>query len=156
MPSIFDNEDNKVKSNWFQKKKVGDKIEGTLVSKRVVMNQLSGKEQNVYELKLANGEFWNVGGSIGIDAQIRNVKLGQIVGFEFVEERAAKKPGLNPTKVVKVWANPKLVDEEWLKQQNEEMPSFDDDGEEKIPVEEAFADSLEKTKDSSLSGKKTK
>jgi len=119
MTSIFDNPDNKVKSEWWSKKNVGDKIEGTLINKRVQLNQLSGKDQNIYELKLTNGEFWNVGGSIAIDAQMRQVRLGQIVGFEYIEERPNKKPGMNPTKVIQVWADPKLVDEAWIGEQEE-------------------------------------
>lgn len=116
MTSIFDNEKNKIKSKWWQKNKIGDKIEGTLVDKRIQQNQLSGKDQSIYELKLSNGEYWNVGGSIAIDAQMRQVKLGQIVGFEFIEERPSKKSGLNPTKVIQVWADPKIVDEEWIRE----------------------------------------
>jgi len=129
--NIFSDE-NKVKSNWWQKKQIGDSIEGTLISKRTVLNQLRNQDQTVYELKVSSlvqegkpvaaiGEFWNVGGTFGIDQQMRNVKLGQIIGFKFTEERKPSKPGLNPTKVVQVYANPKVVDEQWIKEQAEQM-----------------------------------
>ena len=122
MTSIFD-PNNKVKGNWMAWKTVGDKIEGTLINKRVVMNQLQGKEQIVYELKLANGEIWNVGGKPGIDVQMRYIKLGQLVGFEFVQEKPASKPGMNATKIVQVYANPSAVDKDWLAQQEDESAS---------------------------------
>jgi len=124
--TIF-NDDNKVKSNWFQKNKIGDSIEGTYIAKRIVMNQLRGKEQIIYELKAADGQFWNVGGGdpnakfpAGIDIQMRNVKLGQVIGFKYTEDKPSTTVGMNPTKKVQVFANPDIVDEEWLKQQDDE------------------------------------
>jgi hypothetical protein len=131
--SIFDKK-NKVKGNWTKFLKIGDKIEGTLVSKKSVPNQLSGKDQTVYELKvpvkaevvmdgqkidIKNEEYWNVGGKVGIDMQMKRVKIGQIVGFEFIEERKAKRPGLNPTKIIQVYADPSTVDKEWIQEQEE-------------------------------------
>lgn len=132
------NDDNKVKNNFWQTKTVGDAIEGTLISKRIVDNQLSGKEQVIYELKTADGSIWNVGGKPGIDNQMRNVKLGQIVGFKFIEQRKPSKPGLNGAKVVQVYANPSIVDEEWLKQQEEEGAAVEA-GEQEAPVTAAEA-----------------
>jgi hypothetical protein len=126
MTSIFD-PSNKVKGNWMAWKNVGDKIEGTLINKRVVNNQLQGKEQIVYELKLANGEIWNVGGKPGIDVQMRYIKLGQVVGFEFVQEKAPSKPGLNATKIIQVYANSSVVDKDWLAQQEDETAASGDE-----------------------------
>jgi hypothetical protein len=120
--SIFD-PNNKVKGNWMAWKNVGDKIEGTLINKRVVMNQLQGKDQIVYEIKTANGEIWNIGGKPGIDVQMRYIKLGQIVGFEFVQEKPASKPGMNATKIIQVYANQSVVDKDWLAQQEDESAS---------------------------------
>lgn len=133
--SIFDDKDkNKVQANWMSFKKIGDKIEGTLIARRTVLNQLSGKDQIIYELKcpkdteiLVNGEknlsmfeeYWNVGGKPGIDMLMKRVKLGQIVGFEFIEERPSKQSGMNALKVIQVYANPTIVDEEWIKSQDE-------------------------------------
>ena len=117
--SIFD-EKNKVKGNWFTFAKVGDKIEGTLISKRTVVNQLSGKDQIIYEIMMANREVWNVGGKVGIDMQMRNVQLGQIVGFEFVEVKPSKMVGRNPTKIIQVFANKTIRNEEWIKEQAEQ------------------------------------
>jgi len=131
--SIIDDK-NRVKAKWMSFKKVGDKIEGTLVARRTVLNQLSGKDQIIYELKvpkdteiLVDGEkdvsmfeeYWNVGGKPGIDMNMKRVRLGQIVGFEFTEERPSKQPGMNPLKVVQTYADPSIVDEEWIKSQDE-------------------------------------
>ena len=113
------NEKNKVTGNWMKFEKVGDRIKGTLVSTRNVINSLSGNNQTIYELLTEDGEYWNIGGKPGIDAQMKRVKLGQIVGFEFVEERKSTRPGYNATKIIQVYANPNVVNEEWLKEQNE-------------------------------------
>ena len=116
MTNIF-SDDNKMKGNWVKFDTVGDKFQGTLVGTREVVNQLSGKDQIIYELRDANKEYWNVGGKPGIDMQMRHVKIGQIVGFEFVEERANKKPGMNATKIIQVYAKPGVVDEEFLQEE---------------------------------------
>lgn len=118
MTSIFDDDTNKMTGNWWKKNKVGDKLEGTFESKKRQLNPISGEEQNVYEVRTKEGELYLVGGNVGIDSQMQNVKAGQIVGFEFTEERPNKKnPSLNATKVVQVYANPKMINEEWLIQQ---------------------------------------
>lgn len=118
--SIFD-PNNKVKGNWMAFKNVGDKLEGTLIGKRVVNNALQGKDQIVYEIKRSdNGEVWNVGGKPGIDVQMRYIKPGQIVGFEFVQEKPASRPGFNKTKIIQVYANASVVDKEWLAGQEDE------------------------------------
>lgn len=111
--SIFD-EKNKVKNNWFKFTKVGEKIEGTLVGVKTINNQLSGGEQKVYELMLDDGSYMNIGGKAGIDFQMQRVKLGQIVGFEFIKETPPKKPGLSPTKIIQVYADKNVVNEKWL------------------------------------------
>ena len=133
MNSIFD-EKNKVKANWMKFLKIGDKVQGTLIAKRVVLNQLSGKDQIIYELKVPEStnvviegedniveseEYWNVGGKPGIDMQTKRIKLGQLVGFEFAEEKENKTPGMNNLKVIQVYADPKKVDEKWIAEQEE-------------------------------------
>lgn len=116
--SIFD-EANKVKGNWMKWEKVGDSIEGTLISIRKVHNALYDKDQTVYELKKEDGEVWNVGSKPAIDTQMKYVKLGQIVGFQFVEQKKPARPGVSGAKIIQVFANPKIVDEQWLKEQED-------------------------------------
>ena len=120
--SIFDKE-NRIQSNWMKFEKVGDKIEGTLIAKRAIFNQLSGRDQIVYEIKKTNGEYWNIGGKPGIDAQMQKVRVGQIVGFEFIKERKPSRAGYHPLKIIQIYANPDIIDEEWLQQHEEEIVS---------------------------------
>lgn len=114
--TIFD-EKNKVASPFFSFKKIGDKIEGTLVDVTTVMNQLSGKNQQIYEIKCTNGDYAKIGGKPGIDGQMKRVKLGQIVGFEFINEKENANPAFSPTKIIQVYADPEIVDKEWLEEQ---------------------------------------
>lgn len=118
---------NEVKTSTIKWGKVGNWFKGTLTDNtRQQQNQLSkDKEmQAVYEFKIAGGSFnginpdksispdptvleagsfWTVYGKGAVQGQMRNAKLGQIVGMRFVEEKASKQPGFNPTKVIKVF-----------------------------------------------------
>lgn len=119
--SIFD-EKNKVESAYFAFKTIGDKLDGTLVGKRNVENTLRpGEEQIVYEIKKSDGEYIDVYGKAGIDMQMRHVKLGQIVGFEFVKQIPPKRAGYKPTNVIQVYASPDVVDEKWIMENEEEI-----------------------------------
>lgn len=129
-------EENKATFNWWKKEKFGDKIEGTLTDIRRQINQLSGKEQTIYELLSAEEEIWLVGGSVGIDAQMKNVKLGQIVGFEYIKEIPNKKKGLNPIKVVQCYHNPKVINEKWLAENENESVINNEIQTSKIPQED--------------------
>lgn len=139
-------EDNEVKSSWIQWGKPGDHIIGTLVARYEKPNTLSERNemQTVYEIKVEKGSFhalenkipvetpttmnpdeiWNIGGKSGLDAQMRNVKIGQIVGIKFMEELPAKVKGHNNTKQLKVYTEGKM-DEAWLKEKEEEAASLD-------------------------------
>lgn len=139
-------DDNAVKSAWISWGKPGDKIQGTLIGKAARENTINGKTemQTVYEIKAKSGDFhklkqdengnyvpesaptpinegeiWNIGGRAGIDAQLRNVKIGQIVGLKFMESLPAKKAGNSPTKVIKVFTEGKM-DEQWLEEKENE------------------------------------
>lgn len=128
-----------------------DKILGTLVAKKKVKSTLQGKEGTdamVYELKgdegsyhtlderkkvvepavrVESGAFYSVGGTVVIDRQMQNVRVGQKVGLKYIEEKPSKTKGFAPAKIVKVYTpkdadgNP-LMDEEFLKQA--ELDSF--------------------------------
>lgn len=115
-----------VKSQWVKWGAVGDWCRGTLTDVRDVDNQLPGKQgekSKVYEFIAAGGSFhelderknpvaeatvlekgtfWTIGGKAGIDNQMRNVKIGQVFGMRFAEEKPSKTKGFNPTKVIKV------------------------------------------------------
>lgn len=134
MDNLFD-EKNEVKSSFVSWGAVGDWIKGTLVDVREIESRLPGKEGTrvkVYELKakagsfhniddkknpidppieIEDGTFWTIGGRPGIDNSMRNIRLGQIVGFKFKEEIPAKTKGFSATKVIKVYAGE--MDPDW-------------------------------------------
>ena len=112
--SIF-NEENKMKHDHFKTITIGDSLEGTFVKKRVIPNNNKvGENQNLYVIKQADGDFIDVYGKPGIDAQMEEVTLGQIVGFKYSAETPAKVAGHNPTKVVDVFSNKDQVDQVWI------------------------------------------
>lgn len=107
--------------------KVGDWFKGTLTDNtRQIKNNLSakGEMQTIFEFKSHGGsiheienkvvketptvipkdEFWSYITSKGpMLSQLKQAQLGQIIGLKFVEERASKTPGMNATKIIKVY-----------------------------------------------------
>tara|TARA_R100000750_G_scaffold62726_1_gene57656 strand:+ start:1127 stop:1603 length:477 start_codon:yes stop_codon:yes gene_type:complete len=148
----WDNETNEVSSNWVKfYVPMEDKIFGTLIAKRTMKSAIPGKENedvNVYELKtdvgsfhnvddkkvvipepvtINAGETWSIGGKNSIDVQMRNVKIGQKIGFKFIDEKPSKTKGFAPAKNIRVYA-PKnddgsvKMDTEWLEEYNSVDP----------------------------------
>lgn len=126
MSKDFFSQENEVKNSYVKWGKVGDYVKGTLISTREVVNQLKGdrSKQKIYEIKAHDGEFhdinddksvsieitkinegdmWCVGGKAGLDAQLRNVKLGQIIGLKFVDTVKAKQKGYSDTKIIRCY-----------------------------------------------------
>lgn len=155
----WDSADNEVQSNWIKfNVPLEDKVFGTFISKRQMKSSIPGKEGElvwVYELKAESGSFheiddkkkvvepaitinagdvWSIGGKTGIDTQMRNIKLGQKIGFKFIDEKASKTKGFAPAKNIRVYA-PKaddgqpLMDTEWLAGQDpDKQKEFDNYG----------------------------
>jgi len=143
---IYDDE-NIVPNNWIKFSKVGDRIFGTLIAVREMESRLPsakpGEMVKVYEFKATSGEFhgtddskniiepaielvegeiWNVGGSAGLDNQLRNVKVGTKVAIKFTEERPSQTKGFNPQKIKKVYVQKgndgkPVMDEVWVNEQ---------------------------------------
>jgi len=140
----WDSSDNEVKSNWWKANvPMEDKVFGTLINKRQVKSSIPGKEDElvwIYELQAESGSFhetddtkkvietpvvinegevWSIGGKVGIDTQMRNIKLGQKIGFKFIDVKPSKTKGFAPAKNIRVYA-PKgedgmpLMDAEFL------------------------------------------
>lgn len=147
---LFD-ESNAIKSAWVTWGKPGDNIKGTLAARYARENSIGGKTemQTIYEIKAMGGSFhalvqdengnytpvadatqliagdmWNVGGKAAIDTQMRNVKIGQIIGMKFMESVPAKEKGRYPTKVVKVFTSGEM-DEAFLTGMEEEAKKED-------------------------------
>lgn len=152
----WDSESNEVASNWVKFNiPLEDKILGTLISKRQMKSNIPGKENElvwVYEMKadlgsfhelddkkvvvpeaitVNAGEIWSVGGKPAIDTQMRNIKLGQKIGFKFIDEKPSKTKGFAPAKNIRVYA-PKnndgtyQMDDVWLAEQNTPDKQFND------------------------------
>lgn len=111
--------------------KVGDWFKGTLVDNtRELPNKLSVKKemQKVYEFKMQGGsfhgiketapgrydpeeqsteiqagEYYSYIGKEVIQSQMRNAKIGQIIGMRFAEEKPPTTPGYSSTKIIKVY-----------------------------------------------------
>ena len=111
--------------------KAGDWFKGTITDNtRQIENKLSAKHemQTIYEFKMKGGSYHNIveetpGKYVAVaeptaivkddfmsyfakgavQAQLKNAKIGQVVGLRFVEERAPSPPGHNPTKIIKVY-----------------------------------------------------
>lgn len=120
------NEENKVRTSAIKWGKVGDWLKGTLVDNtREVPNTLSDKDemQRIFEFKihagqfhnivdrvvdekptvLEAGHFWSVYAKPGLAQQMRNLKIGQVVGLKFAKELDPKVKGYNKTKVIEVY-----------------------------------------------------
>jgi len=149
---VFD-DSNVVSSAWVKfNVPLEDKIFGTLVAKRQMKSNLPGKEGEmvwVYDLKaeqgsyhelddskkiietpvtVNSGDYYSVGGKPGIDRQMTNIKVGQKIGFKFIDVSPSKTKGFAPSKNIRVYA-PKnddgsyMMDEEWLTENS--SASFD-------------------------------
>lgn len=99
-------------SNWFKMEKVGDRIKGEVVD--IFEQEASGQfaPQIVLGLKQENDEVLNFGfkkfKADGVTpsylaTRAKNVKLGDIVGFEFKEEIPAKVKGYAPAKSIEIY-----------------------------------------------------
>ena len=117
-------------ASWVKWGTPGDWVRGTLADVREMESTLAdkpGEMVKVYEFVASGGSFhnfkkengvvnmdaeatilekgsmWLIGGKAGIDNQMRNVKIGQIFGMRFAEEKPNKRnTSYSPTKVIKV------------------------------------------------------
>lgn len=141
-------EANIVSSNWIKFNVIEeDKVMGTLTAVRTMKSSIPGHENEmvkVYDLKvdygsfhvqddnkvvvpepivINEGEIYSIGGKDSIDRQMTNVKIGQKVGFKFVEQVPSKTKGFAPAKIIRVFT-PKnddgsyKMDEAFLEERN--------------------------------------
>jgi len=107
-----------VNVEWFYFKEVGDQVQGTYVKKVVGLKDSFENDQIVYELSTPTG-IKRIGFRVPqkINRDMDYVNLGQIVGFKFVSTVKWMNPKLHKEQDVKniqVFADPKIVDQEWL------------------------------------------
>jgi hypothetical protein len=104
---------------FFAFKNVGDSIQGTYIDVRNGIDSF-GNQQTIYVLQDANGEVWNLGfrlTALVIHERMNGIRFGQIVGFRFDEHRDSKRNPGTKVKIIRIYADPKLVDQEWLDHQ---------------------------------------
>lgn len=94
-----------VESNWFKFNAIGDKIKGTLINKRFQKGDGNFSDQWVYELKLDDGNVWNVACSTkksGTIQRLNSCKMGEIIGIMFASEGESAIKGGHKAKNLKV------------------------------------------------------
>lgn len=124
----WDSEENEVESSFASFAQEGDFVFGALLApRREVPNKLAekpGTMQWLYEVKVHEASFHKldkkkkvipeavepeegetivIGGKAGFDHKLAHVKVGQLFGIKFVEEKEATVAGRNPTKIFKVY-----------------------------------------------------
>ena len=125
---------------FFNFKEVGDSIQGTYIDSREGIDGFDN-EQDIYVIKDGDNKIWNVGfrkTNTFIQERMKNIVKGQIVGFRFDEERETKM-GSNKAKIIKIYADNKFIDKEWMESQKVlEKMSGADKTEEKVEDKEGF------------------
>lgn len=104
---------------FFKFKKVGDSIQGTYIDAHDAVDSY-GNEQTIYVLLDTNNKVWNLGfrkTATVIHERMKGIRLGQIVGFRFDEERDSKRNPGTKAHIIRIYADPKLIDTEWLEEQ---------------------------------------
>lgn len=123
MTDIF-NEGKAISVEWFYFKNPGDSIQGTYVNKILGLKDSFQNEQIVYELQTSRG-LKRVGfrTTQRINKNMEYVKYGQIIGFKHMGMTKFHNRVLNKDqecKDIQVFADPKIVDKEWLEAHNGE------------------------------------
>ena len=110
---------------FFKFEKVGDAVQGTYIGKMPAQGKWG--PQIIYSLQDKQGAIWNVSfnksKTIVID-RMNEIRFGQIVGFKFDETRPTDKG--NDAKIIRIYADPKFIDHEWLAAQKELRESSGD------------------------------
>jgi hypothetical protein len=106
---------------WASFKEIGDSYQGTYIGKYKAINKYN-QSQTIYELLDAAGKIIKVG---VLDTKkifhnvMDHVFLGQIVGFKYTENKPSKNGTGNDTKIIAIWQDPKIVNQEWIDRQKE-------------------------------------
>lgn len=107
---------------FFSFKTVGDSVQGTYIDVRQGIDGY-GNSQSIYVLSDADGKIWNVAfrnvpkpGNDFMNDQMKAIRFGQIIGFRYDEERDSKNRPGSKAKIIRIYADPKLVDHAWIEQ----------------------------------------
>ena len=106
--------------------KIGDWFKGIVVDNtREIPNQLSARHemQTIYEFKAKGGSFHNIVNRVVdteptiieegefysyfakdfVRAQLKNAKIGQVIGLRYSVDKPSSKPGNNPAHIISVF-----------------------------------------------------
>jgi len=120
MVDIF-SQGSEVRGTYAEWKEVGDNYQGTFVGKRKAIDSY-GNDQIIYEIKREDGSIIMVAVRTTKEPfhnQMRHVNLGQIIGVKFTGTIPSEKG--NDTKILSVFADAKIVDEDWMKNRDEQV-----------------------------------
>lgn len=123
----------------FYFKEVGDQVQGTYIGKRTGEKDNFGNDVITYELKVPDGVA-NVSFTTTkkINEDMNHVRFGQIIGFKFVSRDKFMKNGKETEfKNIKIFADAKIVDQDWLNQH--EGGKTNDSGSGKVVIPQAQA-----------------
>ena len=124
---IFAEAKESVVPEWAKFSEAGDAYQGTYTGKIVGQIDGYGNEQIIYQLLQDDDKVINVGFGLNkkvLHADMQNVKFGQVVGFKY-KGRISVKDKFGKIVEVKDFAihqDPKIVNEEWLKDNKDNMP----------------------------------
>lgn len=108
-----------VQSGWAKFENVGDEVQGTYVGKREGVDSYKNN-QTIYELMDESGNTILVGvrdTKTPFHDQMKHIRFGQIIGIKFTEKLPPTKPGQDASNILKIWADPKIVNNDWLSAQ---------------------------------------
>jgi hypothetical protein len=104
---------------FFKFEKVGDAVQGTYIGKMRGRSKFNNGESTIiYVLQDKNKNVWNISfveSKTVVHERMKDIFFGQIVGFRFDEERASQLG--NPAKIIKIYADPKFIDQGWIDSQ---------------------------------------
>lgn len=128
MVDIFNAVKEKVMPTWAKFTNPGDGFQGTYVGKITGQKDGYGNEQIIYQLLQEDGTVVNVGFGLNkkfLHQDLKDAKFGQIIGFRYkgtiqVKNKLGK---MVDVKDYAVHQDPKIVDEKWLKEHKDDMPT---------------------------------
>lgn len=119
----------KVMPTWAKFANAGDTVQGTYVGKIVGQKSPAfNQEQIVYQLLQDDGSILNVAFGLNKKVLIQDmeaVNFGQIIGFEYKGTISVKNRATGMMVNVKDYSlrqDPSIVNEEWLKENKDNMP----------------------------------
>jgi hypothetical protein len=104
---------------FFKFKNIGDSIQGTYIGKSEGVDSYAN-DQVIYAIKDTEGKIWNVAfrkEAAFVNERMEGIRFGQVVGYRFDEERDSKKMPGKKAKIIRIYADSKFVDQEWLNSQ---------------------------------------